>query len=170
MKKIILCGGCFWGVQAYFDLLKGVNDTWAVYADGKKDNPSYTEVSHEISMHAEGVLIEFDESIISIEDLLSHYLRFVDPYSVNKQQEDAGINYRTAIFTFEAFDLVVVYEYLMNYFKSNYSLMKIIIKNDIKYFLAEEYHQHYLDKNKNGYCHIDLKLIKDEEIKDERKY
>ena len=97
-KTIYIAGGCFWGVQEYYSRLLGVLSTKSGYANGKKENPSYQEVRSGLYQHAETVEIIYDEKLISLEKLLEHYLRFVDPYSVNQQGEDKGIQYRTGVY------------------------------------------------------------------------
>ena len=88
MKTIYLAGGCFWGVQKYFDQFDGVKATQAGYANGQTENPTYEDVKHHDSGHAETVKIEFDENTISITKILEYYFLAIDPLSVNKQGVD----------------------------------------------------------------------------------
>ena len=90
MKQIILAGGCFWGVEAYYKRLKGVSDTQVGYANGNYANPTYEEVCNEKATHAEAVLVKYDEKVISLETLMDHLFRIIDPTSVNKQGHDEG--------------------------------------------------------------------------------
>ena len=103
--------------------------------------------------------IEYDENIISLEKLLEHFLRFVDPYSVDKQAEDVGHQYRSGVYGDKA-DIIKAKAYFDKVLKDNY---KIELLELVNYYKAEEYHQDYLTKNPKGYCHANLGLIKDEE-------
>ena len=163
MKKIIyFAGGCFWGVQEYFDRLKGVIETVSGYANGKTAFPTYEDVKSQRTGHAETVRITYDDSVISLNTLIEHYLRFVDPYSVNKQGEDEGIQYRTGIYYTDLLDGIEARAYLSEHLEDGYTIEVTKLNN---FFRAEEYHQDYLKKNPTGYCHINLNLIKDEEKK-----
>ena len=85
MKTIYLAGGCFWGVEKYFSLAKGVIATEVGYANGTKDNPRYEDLKYGLDDAAEAVKIDYDEKVITLEKLLELYLRVVDPYSLNQQ-------------------------------------------------------------------------------------
>ena len=162
MERIYLAGGCFWGVEAYFKSLKGVLNTTVGYANGNKANPKYEELKAGLASHAETVLIEYDKAIISLEKLLEHFLRFVDPYSVDKQGHDKGHQYRSGVFYESEEDKERVLEYFSETLDKDY---KILVEKLDNFYDAEEYHQDYLDKNPGGYCHVDLKLIKKNEKK-----
>ena len=97
MKTIYLAGGCFWGVQRYFDQFDGVVSTEVGYANGPEKAPTYQEVCRS-SGHAETVLVEFDENVISLDKLIYYYFLVIDPTSVNRQGHDTGIQYRTGIY------------------------------------------------------------------------
>ena len=101
MKTIYLAGGCFWGVQKYFDQFDGVLRTEAGYANGPDRAPSYQEVCAD-SGHAETVRIDYNENVISLTDLLKRYFLVINPLSVNRQGHDEGIQYRTGIYYTEA--------------------------------------------------------------------
>ena len=116
-----------------------------------------------VSAHAETVQIKYDDDVITLTELLGHYLRFVDPYSLNKQGEDEGIQYRTGVYYNDLLDGVTAETYFSSVLEPNY---KIEIKKLCNYFPAEEYHQDYLTKNPHGYCHVNLGLIKPNEKKD----
>lgn len=162
MKIIYLAGGCFWGVERYFQLLKGVTNTEVGYANGSKDNPKYEELKSGEASHAETLKLTYDERIISLEKILEHFLRFIDPYTVDKQGHDVGHQYRSGVYYVNESDKDIILNYFKNCLKDNY---KIEVKRLDNYFKAEEYHQDYLLKNPNGYCHVNLNLIKDTEKK-----
>ena len=162
MKTIYLAGGCFWGVEHFFSLAKGIVSTRVGYANGTKDNPKYEDLKHGLDDASETVEIVYDEKEISLEKILELYLRVVDPYSVNKQGEDEGIQYRTGVYYLDENSGQVVFNYFKTHLNNDY---KIEVKPLNKFFLAEEYHQDYLNKNPNGYCHISMAKLKPEERK-----
>ena len=162
MKTIYFAGGCFWGVEKYFSMAKGVINTKVGYANGTKDNPSYLDLKSGLDDASETVKIDYDEQIISLEKLLELYLRVVDPYSLNKQGEDEGVQYRTGIYYLSNDDKQVVVSYFQSIGLTNHKIEILPLK---KFFSAEEYHQKYLDKNPNGYCHINMAKLKEDERK-----
>ncbi len=166
LKKIIIAGGCFWGVEAYYKRLRGVLLTRAGYTDGPGENPSYADVSR-ASGHVEAVYIEYDENTITQRQLLDHFLRIVDPTLANRQGGDIGIQYRTAVFLYDEGDYAAAVEYLTQA-QSRYSRkIQTAIKHAGSFYEAETYHQDYLGKNPSGYCHINLHLAKPDELKEE---
>ena len=162
MKTIYLAGGCFWGVQEYFSMLHGVISVEAGYANGAKENPTYEEVKSGKYGFVETVRIEYNPYHITLTKLLEHFLRFTDPYSINKQGEDEGIQYRSGVYFKNTKEASVIKEYFNSILNKDY---KIEVKRLKNYYPAEEYHQDYLKKNPNGYCHINLHLIKSIEKK-----
>ena len=162
MNKIIyLAGGCFWGMEKYFSLAKGIVKTEVGYANGTKDNPTYEDLKHGLDDASETVKIEYDETI-SLEKILELYLRVIDPYSINKQGEDEGIQYRTGVYYINIEDEKIIREYLSTHLNKDFKIEILPLK---KFFKAEEYHQDYLNKNPNGYCHINMVKLKPEERK-----
>ena len=161
-KTIYIAGGCFWGVEAYYDLLKGVVKTRVGYINGSSENPSYQDLKAHRADHAEAVEIVYEDSAISLEKLLEHYLRFVDPYSVDKQGEDVGHQYRTGVFFVDPNDEAVIKAYLDTHLNPGYA---IEMGKMLNFYGAEEYHQKYLEKNPSGYCHINLSIINKSERK-----
>ncbi|MCI1244632.1 MAG: peptide-methionine (S)-S-oxide reductase MsrA [Bacilli bacterium] len=163
MRKIIfLAGGCFWGVEAYFQKLKGVTNTEVGYCNGNVAFPKYEDLKTGKATHAETVKIEYEDSVISLSGLLEHYLRFVDPYSVDRQGEDEGRQYRSGIYYNDVLDGVEAVSYLSSHLKPGWKIEVQMMRN---FYPAEERHQHYLSKNPGGYCHVNLDLIKPSEKK-----
>lgn len=156
MKDIYLAGGCFWGIEEYFSRIEGVTDTEVGYANSKVENPSYELVCSGMTDSAETVKIIYDENIISLENLLEKLFLVIDPTLLNRQGNDIGSQYRTGIYYNEDEDLEIINSYIDS-IKNNYKkdiLTEVLkIKN---FYPAEEYHQDYLKKNPNGYCHIKL--------------
>ena len=162
MKTIYLAGGCFWGVERYFSLVKGVVTTKVGYANGTKDNPKYEDLKHGLDDASETVKIDCDEKIVSLEKLLELYLRVINPYSVNKQGEDEGVQYRAGIYYIDNSDKQVILNYLSSVGLVDHKIEILPLK---KFFDAEEYHQKYLEKNPTGYCHINFAVLKENEKK-----
>lgn len=158
MKSIVLAGGCFWGVEAYFKQLDGVNDTEVGYINGR-GQVTYEEVCAG-SGHAEAVLIHYDEERISLKKLLDHFFNIIDPTSINRQGPDVGVQYRTGIYNFLEEDRDLIENYIQVRQKEYVAAIMIERAQSLTFFPAEEYHQDYLDKNKRGYCHVDLKSYK----------
>ena len=162
-KEIYFAGGCFWGMEAYFSRVKGVVETKVGYANGNIKNPSYEEVCKGIATHSECVKIIYNDKITNLDILLNHYFRVVNPYSVNKQGNDEGLQYRSGIYYLDVDSKSIIINYINNL--QTHSNKKIVVEvlplNN--FYDAEIYHQKYLDKNPNGYCHIDLSLLKEEE-------
>lgn len=154
VKKIYLAGGCFWGVQKYFDQLKGVVETRVGYANGYVDAPTYEEVKKQNTGHAETVMVAYDDEVIGLKFLLSMYYKVIDPVSVNKQGEDVGSQYRTGIFYVDEKDEAVVLESLSELQKEYEEPLAVEHEELKSFFDAEQYHQDYLKKNPGGYCHI----------------
>ena len=155
MKTIYLAGGCFWGTEKYLSLIPGVADTNVGYANGNTENPSYEDVKHRQSGHAETVRVKYDETKISLKRLLEKYFEVIDPVSVNKQGEDEGIQYRTGIYYTDESDLPVIRQVCEKVALEHAKPLAVEVLPLVQYFEAEEYHQKYLDKNPKGYCHID---------------
>lgn len=164
--EIYLAGGCFWGTEAYFERVNGVIDVTSGYANGNTKNPSYEDVIKNNTKHAETVHIKYDPNTTDLETLLLHYFRTVDPTSVNRQGNDVGDQYRTGIYYVDDKDLVVINKVLANQQKMHKKKIVVEVLPLDNYYLAEEYHQNYLDKNPRGYCHVDLRLA-NQEVKKE---
>ncbi len=153
IRTIYLAGGCFWGVEGYFSRLTGVVNTQSGYANGNTDNTDYKSLKH--TEHAETVKVDYDISVISLEEILLHYFRIIDPKSVNKQGNDIGVQYRTGVYYIEDNDTKIIQKIFNEQIK-NYGEIAVEFEKLEHFIPAEEYHQNYLDKNPNGYCHINL--------------
>jgi len=156
MKKIVIAGGCFWGVEAYYGQLKGVLNTEVGYANGKTDNPTYEDVCSHLTGHAEVVKVEYDPELITLETLLERFFRIVDPTAWNRQGPDVGDQYRNGIYFIDPEDEAVIKAYFDKRRPEYSDLIVSEIESLKSYYPAEEYHQKYLQKNPNGYCHINL--------------
>lgn len=153
MKTIYLAGGCFWGVQKYIDQFDGVLHTEVGYANGPDKAPTYEEVCRS-SGHAETVKVDYNESVISLTELLNHFFMIIDPLSVNRQGNDIGIQYRTGIY-YTSDDQIAEAEAVFKREEEKAGSKLAVELEPLKnFFSAEEYHQKYLEKNPLGYCHI----------------
>ncbi|QNM93772.1 peptide-methionine (S)-S-oxide reductase MsrA [Mycoplasma sp. Pen4] len=157
-KTIILAGGCFWGVQAYFKKLPGVINTKVAYANGLTKQTSYKELK--LTEHAEVVVINYNPNIVSLPEIILRFLSIIDPYSLNKQGEDEGLQYRTGIYYTDATDVKVI-DYVLDTYVKQHDNKKLAVEvEELKNLIdAEDYHQDYLDKNPNGYCHINVMAL-----------
>ena len=157
-SSIILGAGCFWGVERKFWSLPGVQMTSVGYAGGHAADPTYESVCSGTTGHTEVVKIEFDSSIISLKELLKIFWECHDPTQGNRQGNDIGTQYRSACFCTNDGDLEVANQTYQQYQKNLLDAGHGNITTEMKvlqeYYLAEEYHQQYLDKNPNGYCGI----------------
>lgn len=160
MKTIVFAGGCFWGVEAYFNLLDGVTFTKVGYANGNVISPTYEQVCASSTGHYEAVYVEYDDCIISLEKLLDAYWEIVDPTSLNRQGPDVGSQYSTGIFYTNEDDRKVIEESKEREQVKYRDPIVTAIEPLKCFFNGEDYHQKYLEKNPNGYCHIPLDRYK----------
>jgi peptide methionine sulfoxide reductase msrA/msrB len=154
IKEIILAGGCFWGTEMYFQAIRGVLKTEVGYANGKTQNPTYEDVCHRNTGHAEVVKVIYDNQVISLPFLLSMYFEIIDPVAVNRQGNDVGPQYRTGIYYSDPADEEVILK-SVHELRLEYGVpLAIEVLPLENYSSAEAYHQEYLVKNPGGYCHI----------------
>lgn len=158
MKKIVIAGGCFWGVEAYMERLAGVTFTKVGYANGSTENPTYEEVCRGTTGHVEAVWIEYDEEILSLDQLLVSFWHIIDPTLLNRQGPDIGHQYRTGLYYTDPNDLAALEASKAREQEKHDRPIVTEIEPLTAFYDAEDYHQKYLQKNPNGYCHIDLSL------------
>ena len=158
-KEIYLAGGCFWGTEHYFKQIEGVIETEVGYANGIIENPTYEQVCTDKTHFAETVHIRYVPERVSLEFLLHMYFKAIDPVSVNQQGHDKGTQYRTGIYFTDPEDLCIINK-VYNKEQLNYQQPFAVEKQPLEnFYTAEEYHQDYLDKNPDGYCHLPLSLF-----------
>lgn len=155
-KEIYLGGGCFWGVEGYFQKLDGVIDTEVGYANGKTEDTVYEKLSE--TDHAEVLKVTFDENKISLTEIIDHLFRIIDPTSLNRQGNDRGRQYRTGVYSEDKEVLEKVKELISEKQKDYDEEIVVEVEELNNYIKAEDYHQDYLIKNPGGYCHVDLSL------------
>lgn len=153
-KEIYLAGGCFWGTEKYLKSLPGVKKTDVGYANGRTENPSYEDVCHRDTGHAETVRVEYDPEQISLSHILHMYFDVIDPTSLNRQGNDIGSQYRTGIYYVNPEDEAIIRAAVSELQEKYDKPIAIEVAPLENYYLAEEYHQDYLTKNPGGYCHI----------------
>ncbi|OGI68450.1 peptide-methionine (S)-S-oxide reductase [Candidatus Nomurabacteria bacterium RIFCSPHIGHO2_01_FULL_42_15] len=151
-KKIVLAGGCFWGLQDLIRKQTGVIQTRVGYTGGKIINPTYT--NHE--GHAEAVEIEYDTEKTSYKNLLDFFFQIHNPTTLNQQGNDRGTSYRSAIFYGSDEEKKEAQNFIdiVNKSKRWKDPVVTTLEPLDKFYLAEDYHQDYLEKNPGGYtCH-----------------
>ena len=146
MEIAILACGCFWGPEIKFSKLNGVVKTEVGYCGGKSENTSYEEVCTGKTNHAEVVKIEFNNKVITYENILEYFFEIHDPTTLNQQGPDIGTQYRSEIFFYNK-EQKEIAKKILNKFIKKYNA-KIVTKiSEVKnYVRAEEYHQKYLEK------------------------
>lgn len=163
-KVIYLTGGYFWSVEAFISRLKGVNQTEVRYANGRDLAPTYEKVYTGKTGHAETVEVTYNPKIITLEEILKNYYKIIDPFSENRQGNDIGTQYRTRIYWQKNSQKNIILKFIKD--KQRFESKRIVIEvSPINcFYTAEEYHQKYLEKNPQGYCHVDLNQINNEEF------
>ena len=160
MKTIYFAGGCFWGTEHYMSQFDGVVETAVGYANGSVADPAYEEVYTDQTGHVECVKVVYDDEMISLATLCRLFFRSIDPLLLNRQGGDIGTRYRTGIYWNDTDDQAVVEEVYAE-IQQKYNEPLVVEKSPLKcFYSAEEYHQKYLVKNPEGYCHLSLSTLK----------
>lgn len=156
MKEIATFGaGCFWGVEAAFRQVEGVLETAVGYSGGLTENPTYEEVCTDRTGHAEVVQVAFDPSRVSYEQLLEVFWKKHDPTQLNRQGPDVGRQYRSVIFYHSPAQKKAAMESKERLQASGRNNQPVVteISEAQPFYLAEEYHQQYLEKRGRASCH-----------------
>lgn len=152
MTTFVLGGGCFWCLDSAYVQFAGISDVTCGYTGGHSQNPSYEQVCEGTTGHAEVVSVEFDESIISAEQVLDIFFTLHDPTQLNRQGNDFGTQYRSSIFYAEG--QRELFEAAIERAKEIWG-PKVVTELAAlgEFYRAEEYHQDFFAKNPNqGYC------------------
>ena len=161
LREIFFAGGCFWGVESYFSQVPGVRSATVGYANGVTANPSYQEVCTGKTGHAETVHLVYDPDQVSLQTLTEHFFLIINPLTLNRQGNDSGSQYRSGVYYTDESDL----ELLQQVRDAEQEKYTAPIQTELLplrcYYLAEDYHQDYLEKNPGGYCHIDFSSLAD---------
>lgn len=156
-----LAGGCFWGMEDLLRKIPGVTEVEVGYMGGDLKNATYTSVKTGTTNHAETVKIVFDPKKLKFEDLLVHFFKIHDPTTVNQQGNDIGTQYRSAIF-FTSPEQKDTAERVKIRVDESKAWKKPVVTQIVpagEFWMAEDYHQNYLQKNPGGYtCHYERKL------------
>ena len=152
---IYFAGGCFWGTEHFFKQIRGVLATEVGYANGNRDKaPTYEQVCEGNTNFAETVKVTYNPQLIDLHKLIDLYFKIIDPTSLNKQGNDRGTQYRTGIYYTDATEKPLI-EKAIHQLATQYTKPIVVEVLPLRnFYKAEEYHQAYLDKNPNGYCHI----------------
>lgn len=161
LREIFFAGGCFWGVESYFSQVPGVRSATVGYANGDTANPSYQEVCTGKTGHAETVHLVYDPDQVSLQTLTEHFFLIINPLTLNRQGNDSGSQYRSGVYYTDESDLQLLQQ-VRDAEQEKYTAP---IQTELLplrcYYLAEDYHQDYLEKNPGGYCHIDFSSLAD---------
>jgi peptide-methionine (S)-S-oxide reductase len=158
LEQALFGMGCFWGAERKFWQLRGVRATAVGYAGGDTDFPTYHDVCTGRTGHAEVVLVIFDPARIGYRDLLKTFWENHDPTQGDRQGNDLGTQYRSAIYTYDdaqrqaAEQSLAAYQAALS--ASGYGPITTEIRDAPPFYYAEDYHQQYLAKNPHGYCGI----------------
>ncbi|HHD75858.1 MAG TPA: peptide-methionine (S)-S-oxide reductase [Campylobacterales bacterium] len=154
IKKAYIAGGCFWGMEDLFRHQKGVVDTEVGYQGGENDNPTYQNHPG----HAEGIEVSYDSTQTSFKEILDYFFRIHNPTTVDRQGNDRGSSYRSAIFIQNEEEQQIAEEMIQLVNDSGRWGDPVVttLEPFAPFWLAEEYHQDYLVKHPNGYtCHFE---------------
>ena len=157
MEIAIFGGGCFWCTEATFEMLRGVVSVVPGYAGGTKPNPTYTAVCNGTTGHAQVIRVEFDPAIITFENLLTAFFVVHDPTTLNRQDYDAGTQYRSIILYTSLEQKNQAENFIKKLEANEYKGEKIVteVVPLEKFYEAESYHHQYFKKNPNqAYCQI----------------
>ena len=160
VRHIYLAGGCFWGAEHFFKQIEGVVATEVGFANGDTPNPSYKEVYTDTTGYAETVHVRYDSERVGLKFLLRMFFKAIDPTSLNKQGEDEGTRYRTGIYYTDPADLPAIRAVFDEVRRALDAPVVVEVEPLRNFYRAEDYHQDYLDKNPDGYCHLPLELFR----------
>ena len=145
-KAIYLAGGCFWGVERYYQLLEGILDTEVGYANGNFANPTYEDLKAHRASHVEAVKVVYDEEKIQLTQLLEHLFRIINPFTVDHQGGDYGHQYRTGIYYIEEEDKKIIQEFITNEQRKYKQKIRVEVEKLNHFYKAEDYHQKYYER------------------------
>ena len=146
-------------MQKYISLFRGVLATEVGFANGHTYNPSYKEVYTDTTGHAETVRVEYDADVLDLQDLVRFFFKAIDPLSVNRQGEDCGTRYRTGVYYTEDSEREPILEIFKEVSKEIGGPLAVECCPLDCFYPAEQYHQDYLQKNPQGYCHLRPELF-----------
>ncbi|MGB8215246.1 MAG: peptide-methionine (S)-S-oxide reductase MsrA [Anaerolineales bacterium] len=157
LQVATLAGGCFWCLEAVFDDLKGVESVESGYSGGHVQSPSYAQVCNGDTGHAEVVQVTFDPQVLSYKDLLTVFFTIHDPTTLNRQGNDVGTQYRSAIFYHDEKQKKAAEEVIQEIGAAKIWDAPIVteLAQFETFYMAEDYHQEYFKNNPfQGYCRV----------------
>ena len=158
IQTATLAGGCFWCVEAVFDDLNGVQSVESGYMGGKTLNPTYAQICDGNTGHAEVIQIKFDADVVSFRELLEVFFTVHDPTTLNRQGNDVGTQYRSAIFTYSPEQKQTADEVIAEINAKKIWSKPIVteVTPAVTFYIAENYHQEYFARtgNANPYCSV----------------
>lgn len=153
LETATLAGGCFWCLEAVYDEMKGVESVESGYMGGAVDNPSYREVCGGETGHAEVVQVQFDPAVVSYEQILDVFFNIHDPTTLNRQGNDIGTQYRSAIFFHSPEQEKKAHESIQAHAADFRNPIVTEVTPATKFYIAEDYHQEYFALNGSApYC------------------
>ena len=158
LNYVIVAGGCFWGLEDLLKNLDGVTSTKVGYSGGDFDDPTYADIRTGKTGHAEAVRVEYNEDEISLNDILHYFFKIHDPTTKNRQGNDVGISYRSAVFYRDDAQKAIIETVIdeVNEIGRFENPVVTAVALEKEFYDAEEYHQNYLKKNPHGYtCHFE---------------
>ena len=158
-KTIFLAGGCFWGTQHYLNQINGIIETQTGFANGDEslageEGPTYEQVYTDTTGYAETVRVVYDDEVLPLRKLLDLYFLCIEPTSVNRQGDDEGTRYRTGIYYIDPSDAPTILEVFREVQHGYSSPLAVEVEPLTAFHPASEYHQDYLVKHPDGYCHL----------------
>lgn len=161
-QTIYFAGGCFWGTEHFFQQIHGVLRTQTGFANGREDlpAPTYEQVYTDTTGYAETVFVEFDDEQVSPAFLVRMFFAAIDPLSLNRQGHDTGTRYRTGVYYTVEEQRAVIEAVFAEEQKKYTEPMQVELLPLRNFYPADEYHQNYLTKHPDGYCHLPLQLFR----------
>ena len=156
MRKIYLAGGCFWGIQGYFSRVAGVLESSVGYANSQIANPSYEIVCSGCSGAVEALELVYDEGRLELSEIVDRLLAIIDPAALNYQGNDIGTQYRNGVYYLQEGNEAVIQERIRAWEQRSGRKAVTEVLPLQNFYLAESYHQNYLQSHPHGYCHIDI--------------
>ena len=160
IKDIYFAGGCFWGTEHFFRQIRGVVGTETGFANGHTPDPTYREVYTDTTGYAETVHVRYDSDLVGLKFLTRMFFKAIDPTSLNRQGEDEGTRYRTGIYYADLSDLPAIRSVFDEVQRQLDAPVVVEVRPLERFYRAEEYHQDYLDKHPDGYCHLPAALFR----------
>ena len=146
IQKALFGAGCFWGVEEHFRKLKGVIKTEVGYSGGKTQNPTYESVCYENTDHAEVLQVDFNDEILSYQNIIDEFWKCHDPTTIDRQGPDVGRQYRSVIYYFDDSQKNVAQKSMEKHQPLFNNMIVTEITKADTFFRAEEYHQKYIQK------------------------